>query len=367
MRIAFAVVLALHGAIHLMGFAKAFGLAELPQLIQPISRPLGLCWLLAALLTLASAAAVLAWPGGWWWLGAAALLVSQLVIATAWHDARWGTLANVLLLAGVALGAASHGPWSLRAEYRREAASLVARRGPAPTITEADLARLPDPVRRYLRLTGALGQERVRNFRAAFRGFLRSGPSARWMDVQAEQYESFDEPTRLFFLDASLLGVPLVAYHRYRGPSATMRVKLLSAFTMVDARGPEMDRAETVTLFNDMCLLAPASLVDPAIRWEPVDARTVRATFGNAGQTIRAELFFDEEGYLVDFASDDRARASPDGKSFEPARWTTPVAEYRAYGRQRLWSRGEARWRDQGGEFAYARLELVDVAYNVAR
>ena len=32
-----AVLLAVHGLIHLMGFAKAFGYAQLPQLTQPIS------------------------------------------------------------------------------------------------------------------------------------------------------------------------------------------------------------------------------------------------------------------------------------------------------------------------------------------
>ena len=41
-------LLTLHGLIHLMGFAKAFGYAELPQLMQPISREWGVVWLLAA-------------------------------------------------------------------------------------------------------------------------------------------------------------------------------------------------------------------------------------------------------------------------------------------------------------------------------
>ena len=41
MRWIVAVLLAVHGLIHLMGFAKAFGYAELPQLTQPISREMG--------------------------------------------------------------------------------------------------------------------------------------------------------------------------------------------------------------------------------------------------------------------------------------------------------------------------------------
>ena len=42
MRWVFAVIIAVHGLIHLMGPAEAFGLADLPQLTQPISRGMGL-------------------------------------------------------------------------------------------------------------------------------------------------------------------------------------------------------------------------------------------------------------------------------------------------------------------------------------
>lgn len=42
--------------MHGMGFAKAFGLARLDALHEPISRPLGLDWLLAEMLLLASTA-----------------------------------------------------------------------------------------------------------------------------------------------------------------------------------------------------------------------------------------------------------------------------------------------------------------------
>jgi hypothetical protein len=46
-------LLLLHGLIHLMGFAKAFGYAELPQLTQPIPREWGLVWLLSGGLVIA--------------------------------------------------------------------------------------------------------------------------------------------------------------------------------------------------------------------------------------------------------------------------------------------------------------------------
>jgi hypothetical protein len=49
-----------------------------------------------------------------------------------------------------------------------------------------------------------------------------------------------------------------------------MRVKVASILMMVDAKGPEMDQAETVTLFNDLCVFAPGALIDPRIRWQVI-------------------------------------------------------------------------------------------------
>lgn len=112
MRWVFAFIMALHGLIHLMGPSEAFGYADLPQLTQPISRGMGVVWLVAALLTLASVVALFAWPRGWWMIGAVALVVSQAAIFTSWSDAKAGTLANILLLAGVAYGYFTHGPAS---------------------------------------------------------------------------------------------------------------------------------------------------------------------------------------------------------------------------------------------------------------
>ena len=80
-----------------------------------------------------------------------------------------------------------------------------------------------------------------------------------------------------------------------------MRVKAAGLVSVVDVSGNEMDQGETVTMFNDMCVMAPATLIDPSIVWEPVDASTARATFTNAGHAIRAELSFNEAGELTNF------------------------------------------------------------------
>jgi hypothetical protein len=243
----------------------------------------------------------------------------------------------------------------------------MARRVPQPPVTEADLAPLPPPVQRYLRFTGSVGQPRVQAVRARFGGFLQGGRGEPWMPMTARQVSFFDEPARFFLVSATQAGIPFEAFHRFVGPSATFAVKVASLVTVTDAKGPEMDRSETVTHFNDMVLLAPPTLVSPAIRWEAVDDRTARATFTRGAVTIRAELEFDGEGRVTGFRSDDRSMASKDGSSFRKARWSTPVHEYRAFGAHRLASRGEAVWDLPDGPHEYARFEFLDVEFNPAR
>jgi hypothetical protein len=161
-------------------------------------------------------------------------------------------------------------------------------------------------------------------------------------------------------MKASRSGVPVHALHVLRGGTATMRVKVLGLVTVVDARGPEMDAAETVTLLNDLCVFAPGALAEAGSSWEDVSPREARVTFTNAGHAVHANLHFDDAGELVDFDSDDRLAAGKDGRTFTKLRWSTPLRSYRTFGPLRLASYGEAVWHAKEGPYAYGRFDMRD-------
>ena len=52
--ICFAFIIIIHALIHVMGFAKAFQLADINQLTQSISKPIEILWVFAALLFMLS-------------------------------------------------------------------------------------------------------------------------------------------------------------------------------------------------------------------------------------------------------------------------------------------------------------------------
>lgn len=379
MKHALAVLIVVHAGILSLGFCKSFGLLPLDAL-QPIARPMGLLWLAAALLYLAAVAMLYALPL-WWWLPAGlALVCSTIVIVAAWADAKFGMAANVVVLLPAVVAALGVAPWSLRADFNRDVAAGLARRpGELPVLAEADIESLPSTVQRYLRFAGAVGKARVWNYRIHYKGALRSAPEKAFMVGATDQISFVYPPARHFLVQMSMHGVPVQAYHRYVGPAATFKVRLASFFQMVDSSGPELTRAETVTLFNDMCLLAPSTLVDAGIAWQELDPLTVRATWTNSGHAVTATLSFDASGALLDFVSDDRARTedlqnlniidpSADRAVGSPPRlrWSTPIDGWRDFGGRKLPISAKAIWHLPKGDFVYGQFEILEAAFNVS-
>jgi hypothetical protein len=360
MRFAFAALLLLHGLIHFMGFAKAFGLARLDQLKLPISRPLGIVWLVAGLAMATTAALVLGRFGSWHEMATAALLLSQAVIVSSWNDARFGTLANLVILIPVIVAFAQNREGAFRAAFEKTAAGIERSASASPLpLTETAIASLPSAVQRYLRVTGAVGRPGIARFRLEFEGAMKQRPDGPWLKIRARQHSLIRPSVRAFHIESSLYGLPFEGLHLFEGPHATMQIDVAGLVRVVDARGPQMDQSETVTLLNDMCLLAPASLVDPRIEWEVLSDREVEAKFTHQGRQVSAVLTFAETGLLLDFRSDDRL-LSADGKEYAAHRWSTPVRDYAEFGGRKVVARAEAVWHLPAGPFPYARFDLVD-------
>ncbi|QJR37662.1 DUF6544 family protein [Gemmatimonas groenlandica] len=271
------------------------------------------------------------------------------------------TIVTELLLA-IATGAAWWVRSAFRARFAHDRDMLLARAmPPASLVTEADLAQLPLPMQTYLRRVGAVGRARIRNLRVTFTAQMRSSASAPWMHATATQYEFFSPPARLFSMSASRSGIPFDVLHRYLDNAATFQVRIAGLIPMVNKSGPGITHDETVTLMNDVLVLAPAAVLDMPFTFETINARSLRATFSNAGFTVTAHVTFDEAGDLVGFVSDDRSHDREGGA----ATWSTPISGYREVDGIRVGSLGDANWIEPSGEWTYGRFQISSIAYNV--
>lgn len=366
MKAAFAFIALIHGVIHLLGFAKGLGLAHVPQLQLPISRAAGWAWLLACLALALSAALVYLSPRYWGVVMVVGLGMSQYLVFRHFQDAKFGTIANVILLLPALVNTLDLRPTSLRSEYEAAVRRITgAPPQPASVVTERDLLTLPEPVQRYLRRVGVVGRPRVHNARVRMAIQIRGSASESWMEGEVEQYNDFDAGLRFFFLQAKRGAVTFDVAHLFDERGATMRARVLGLLPVMDGSGEQLTRSETVTLLNDMSILAPATLLSSALEWSAVDSTRARVTLSHGSHRVSATLMFSADGDLINFVSTDRAQS--DGKTSALYPWWTPMSDYHAFGEHRLASIGEAQWEEPGGLWTYARIKVQQVAYNVDR
>ncbi len=348
-------MIALHGLIHLAGFLNVFNFPAIVRLNQPIS---GLAVAVVFVLT----ALFLQLRKDFWWVFAiAGVLLSQYLVFTNWQTAKAGTVVNIVILL-VAIATIASSRFTNR--YRREVKTGLAGVLPVPgsILTEADLQHLPEPVKRYIRLSGAVGKPKVKSFKTEFNGQIRKNEQSPWMPFRSEQYNFMEASVRMFFMKATMKHLPVSGFHSFKNGIAFMDIRLLSLFRVQYQSGKEMNIAETVTFFNDMCCLAPATLIDQRIRWLESDNEKAQAIFENNGVAISAVLYFNTRGELVNFVSDDRYAYS--GSGMTKLRWSTPLKDYKAFGDYTVAGSAETIYHYPEGDLCYGNFQTRGVEYN---
>ena len=356
----FAFIILIHGLIHFMGFAKAFGYGNITQLTKYISKANGLLWFLVAILFVMATVLFLLKKESWPYIAIIAAVISQILIITVWKDAKFGSIANIIILIVAIAAWASQ---NFETHFRNDAKANLLRTSNFQTdlLTERDIKSLPLPVQKYLWYCGVVNKPKVTNIKIVFDGEMRD-KGKDFFKFNSVQYNFFENPARLFFMKAKMYGTIVPAYHCYQNAQATMQVKLFGVFNVVNVKGTEMNKAETVTVFNDMCLMAPASLIDKRIEWTEINSLSAKATFTNGVNKISAMLYFNEQGQLINFVSDDRYAIS-DMKRY---RFSTPVKEYTQINERNVLKYAEAVWHYPDGEFVYGKFILKSIEYNVA-
>ena len=355
----FGILLLLHGLIHLMGFAKAFNYGRIQQLSKDITKASGVLWLITSMLFITLVILYFLDHEYWTYIAITAVVISQVLIFSAWKDARYGSIVNFIVLLTAIAGWSSN---RFESTFRKDVQLHLQQSNDVKTekLTETDIQSLPEPVQKYLRFSGVINKPKVYNMRVVFEGQMRD-KGKNWFTFRSLQYNFFDDPSRLFYMKAKMFGLTVPGYHDYQNNTANMEVKLFGLFPMMKAKGTELNKAETVTVFNDMCLLAPATLIDKRIQWEPVDSLSARAIFTNGNIRITAMLNFNKKGELINFISDDRYAIS-DMKQY---RFSTPVKNYHSINGTNIMHYGEAKWHYPEGEFIYGKFYLKEIAYNV--
>lgn len=369
MRLAFTILILLHGLAHLVGFRAAFWPHTISsgELAREPSRLEGVAWLLLALGFIASAGLLLLGQPAWLALLTAASGASLVLCYLAWPDARVGAVINAVLLVA-ALLLVSQGDGSLRAAFRREIERRAVRAGatqPAP-VDEASLSTLPETARRYLRFMNVIGRPRDSSILARFDARFRLDDGA-WLPCRVLQYDTRAPVTRVFVMSLRLDHVlPVTVRDDYLAGRGSMQARAFDRVLVADGRGPELDVGELVTYLNDAILMAPSLVLGPETTWTHVDADTFQVTLRDGALGVTARVRVNAEGAPTLFSTTDRFFDAPDGKRVR-TEWRTPIDGWQEAGGRKLPTRARAVWQLPEGPFTYADFSFdpAQIAFNV--
>ncbi|MGS0972577.1 MAG: DUF6544 family protein [Candidatus Izemoplasmataceae bacterium] len=229
-------------------------------------------------------------------------------------------------------------------------------------ITQDSLQHLPKQIQTYLQLVGVVGKEIPKGMKLRISGQMKPNKKVHFADAKAKQTSLFSPYSRYFLMVLKMRGVKVKGFHIFHHAKAIMKIKVLGIFRVVNGKGKKMNQAETVTVFNDICLFAPHALIEANVVYKEVDDYILDASFVNEGIEVGARLVFDDEGKLINFISDDRY-FSQDGEEQISAPWATPVHEYKEQNGFYLPYKGDAIWQFEDEDFTYFKLTLEDVKY----
>lgn len=347
-----------HGAIHLMGFAKAFGHAEIRALTCEISRPAGALWLAAAAVFICAAAGAFFGWRYWWLVAVAGVLISQPLIFSCFAGAKFGTVPNVIILLAAVT---AYGEWSLGRAALLELEALAASCGiAAAEITSQNADKLPPSIRKWLERSKLIGRSSSNAFRLTQKGSLRTEPEGAWMPVTATQWLFTGRPG--FLWKARIQAAPLVhisGCDTYRDGRGRMQIKLMSLFTVADSAGKEIDQG-TLLRYLGECVWAPAALACDYIRLEQLDGSSVRASMNYGGVEASGIYRFNADG---DFASFEAKRYydRKGGATLEDWLVTADPDGYREFSGVRVAAKLSVTWRLKTGDFTWYRLEIDSI------
>ena len=361
MRIAFLIVIILHGLIHVLGFVKGLGIKEVKELTLPISKPMGMLWLAAAILLLVYGI-LFYWNHKYAWLfGLVAVAVSQFLIILYWKDARFGTLPNVAILL---VAIFSFGHYNFQKLVRFETSTLLdqSKISTDRIISENDIMDLPNPVQKWLRHSRVMGKPFIYAGRVTQRAEMQLKPGQdNWLQATAVQYSTVDIPAFIWTVDMKMNRLMhFLGRDKFVDGKGEMVIKMNALINLANEKGGKMDEGSLQRYLGEMVWF-PSLAISPYITWQEADENSAMATMDYKGTKGSGTFYFNSEGDFVKFSAMRFRGNEPDAERQE---WVLLVEEHRTFDGIKVPSKMTATWKLEEGDWTWLKLEIVDIKYN---
>ena len=361
MKFVFGFILLLHALVHLMGFAKAFQLANINQLTQSIPKPIGMLWLFTALLFVVTLILFLLKKEWWFIIAIVAVIVSQILIILYWQDAKFATIANVIILM---VSISAYGNYQFNKMVQTESKQILQniQVENLPKISKEDINHLPEIVQKWLQNSGVVGKERIVSVRLKQKGEIKTKPKGKWMPFTATQYFNVENPAFIWTTKVDAMPIiKMVGRDKLYNGKGEMLIKLASLIPVANEGNNEKIKASTMVRYMAEMVWFPSTALNDYIKWEPIDANSVQATFILNEKSVLGIFKFSDNG---DFKSFEAERHFGTGKDATLETWLVKAKTYKNFNDFKIPNKCSVTWKLKEGDFNWLNLEIIDLEFN---
>lgn len=218
------------------------------------------------------------------------------------------------------------------------------------------LDELPAPVQRYFRHVLKDGQPYISAVRLRHGGKFRPGLRKDWVPIRGEQY--FTTATPGFIWKGRTL--MFTATDEYVAGKGRLVVLAGGLINVVDESGAELDQGELLRWLGESVWFPTNLLPGEKLQWLPVDEHTAKLVFTHQGLNVSYDVTINDTGEITQLETQRFM-----GKTLET--WVIKLSEYLPLNSMRVPTVTEAIWRLKDGDVSYAKFDLKEIEYDVAR
>ncbi len=349
----------IYGLIHLRSFVKVFNLADLRKFNSSTNKFQGVLWLACSVFLILTAI-LLILKFDWWWATAIfSIILSQILIIKIGKYKKAGTGINIIILLVAIMGFSL---WNFNLQVNQERKTILSENIMKEQMITEDLIKdLPIPVKRWLGYSGIIGRKQIDTVYLRQKGFMKLKPDQKdWMEAEAEQYFTINQPSFIWNVRTSMMGIPVVGRDLFKDGQGSMQIKLAGLLPVVNVADNSKINESTIQRYLGEIIWFPSAALSDYIKWKPIDNYSARATMSYGGSTGSAVFHFDSTGKLTKFV----ALRYRDIEDINPTEWVATVKKHENTSGINIPTKLEISWNLEDGTFTWYKFEIYDVLYN---
>lgn len=296
----------------------------------------------------------------WWAVAILTIILSQFSIIKNWKYKKIGTSANFIFLLIAIMGFSL---WNFNLQTNQEIKKVLTENIMTKQIVTEDLIKdLPIPVKRWLDYSGIIGREQIETVHLKQKGFMKLKPDQKkWMEAEADQYFTINQPSFIWKVRTSMMGIPVVGQDLFKEGQGSMKIKLAGLLPVVNVSGNSKINESTIQRYLGEIIWFPSAAISDPIEWEPIDDYSAKATLSYGGNSGSAVFHFDSSGKLTKLV----ALRYKDIEDTLPTEWIATVKKYENMSGVNIPTKLEASWSLENGKFTWYKFEIYHIQYNI--